>query len=237
MKTVEVKITGNSLLAYVSFYDAEILDRLSEIEEGEYDFLDFSAEHKKFEVFLGRGFGNEGDLSLSVLVDGEEVLETEVIFADYGDQPTEEIKALFLDEHDVEYDDSLSAKSSGIHDADKYFFGQVNRYTYCSLETAQCDEAYDSISIEVDDDFKLSDLNIQVVMVDSGADGAISQLIYGETGLEGQVIGVEYKGRLYEFMGGNDKGGSNDIFWYKREKTLWGAADELVDRIEELESY
>jgi len=236
MKTVEVKITGNSLLAYVSFYDAEILDRLTEMEEGEYDFLDFSAEHKKFEVFLGRGFGDEGDLNFSVLVNGEEILETEIIYADYGDEPIEEIKALFLDEQDMEYDESLSAKSSGIHGGDKHFFSQVNRYTYCSLETVQCDEATDSITIEVDDDFKLSDLDVQVVMVDSGGDGSISQLIYGETGLEGQVIGVQYKGNFYEFTGGNDEGGLNEIFWYKKDETGWGAADDLKDRIEELES-
>jgi hypothetical protein len=44
MKTVEVNIEGNSLLAYVTFYDEDILSKLNGIDEGEYDFIDFSSD-------------------------------------------------------------------------------------------------------------------------------------------------------------------------------------------------
>ena len=37
MKTVEVNIRGNSLLAYVTLYDEDILEKLNDIEQ--FDFV------------------------------------------------------------------------------------------------------------------------------------------------------------------------------------------------------
>ena len=68
MKTVEVNIEGNSLLAYVTFYNEDILSKLNEMDEGEYDFIEFSSANQKESIFLGRGFCEDGDINLNVSV-------------------------------------------------------------------------------------------------------------------------------------------------------------------------
>ena len=47
MKTVEVNITGNSLLAYVTLFDEDMHGQLNEMEEGGFDYHDFRSEHEK----------------------------------------------------------------------------------------------------------------------------------------------------------------------------------------------
>ena len=99
MKTVEVNIKGNSLLAYVTFYDEDILSKLNEIDEGEYDFIDFSSEHEKGGAFLGRGFCEDGNLNLNVSVDSKEQFNGGLYYIDDEYCPADEIEQLFQDDY------------------------------------------------------------------------------------------------------------------------------------------
>ena len=69
MKTVEVNITGNSLLAYVTLFDEDMHGQLNEMEEGGFDYHDFMSEHEKKCVRPGWGFCQDGDVNITVTLD------------------------------------------------------------------------------------------------------------------------------------------------------------------------
>ena len=239
MKHLEVSIKGNSRLAYVTFYNDDILMKLNEMDEGEFDFIDFSSENGKKSVFLGRGFCEDGSLSLCVSVDGVELFHGGLYLIDYEDASVEEIKEQFQADYgdDEEYEKCLVARQSDCLDADNHFFADASKYKYCSLETVECYKSSDTINIEVDDDFKLSDLNLVLLDVDSGDSGSITQKLYLATGLEKQAFGIKYRDKFFEFYGGNDHGGSNEIYWFERKGAMWTESETISERIEELADW
>ena len=241
MKTVEVHIKGNSLLAYVTFYDEDILSKLNEIDEGEYDFIDFCSEHEKGGAFLGRGFCEDGNLNLKVSVDSTEVFDDGLYFIDdgRGTDSLAQLQERFQDVYgdDENYEKCLVARSSESLEADSHFFADADKYKYCSLETVQCYKSPYTIKIEAEDDFKLSDLSLVVVDVDSGDTGSITDKLYACTGLEKQVLGIKYRGEFFEFHGGEDEGGSNQIHWYERNGDKWTGSEAIEERIDELEAW
>jgi hypothetical protein len=239
MKNIEVSIKGNSLLAYVTFYNDNILVKLNEMDESEYDFIDFSSAHEKKSVFLGRGFCEDGSLSLGVSVDGEELFHGGIYQIDYEDAPVEEIKEQFQADYgdDEEYEKCLVARQGDCLDAENYFFVDASKFKYCSLEIVECYKSTDTISIEVDDDFTLSELKLVLLDVDTGDSDSITQKLYSVTRLEKQVFGIKYKGKFFEFYGGNDEGGSNEIYWFERNGETWTESEAISERIEELADW
>jgi len=239
MKTVEVNIEGNSLLAYVTFYNEDILSKLNEMDEGEYDFGDFSSENQKESIFLGRGFCEDGDINLNVSVDGTELFDSGVYCVDDEGSPSQEIKKLFQDDYgeDEDYEEYLIAKESDCITADEHFFANAEKYKYCSLEKVQCYKSPYTIQVKVDDDFKLSDLSLVLLDVGSGDNGSIAQKLYSATRLEKQVFGIKYKGEFFEFHGGNDEGGSNEIRWFERDGNKWADSELIDERIDELDAW
>ncbi|MDB4244249.1 hypothetical protein N9822_00360 [bacterium] len=135
MKTVAVNIEGNSLLAYVTFYDEDILSKLNEIDEGEYDFIEFSSEHKKSSTFLGRGFCEDGNLSLKVSVDGTEVFDDVLFYLDETGCPADDIEQLKeIYGEDEDYENCLIAKSSECLDADSPFLPMLTNTNIARLK-------------------------------------------------------------------------------------------------------
>ena len=239
MKTVEVNIEGNSLLAYVTFYNEDILSKLNEMDEGEYDFIEFSSANQKESIFLGRGFCEDGDINLNVSVDGTELFNGDVYHIDDEESPSQEIKKIFQDEYgeDEDYEEYLVAKKSDCLEANEHFFADAGNYKYCSLETVQCYKSPYTIQVKVDDDFKLSDLSLVLLYVYSGDNGSIAQKLYSATRLERQVFGVKYKGEFFEFHGGNDEGDSNEIRWFERDGDKWTDSEAIDERIDDLEAW
>lgn len=236
MKQIEVSIKGNSPLAYVTFYNHDILMKLNEMDEGEYDFIDFSSAHVKKSVFLGRGFCGDGSLSFGVSLEGEELFHGGIYLIEDEDFSVDEIKEQFQAAYgdDEDYEKCLIARQSDCLEADNHFFADASKYKFCSLETVKCYKSLDTISIEVDDDFKLSDLSLVLLSVDTGAIGSITQELYYATRLESQGFGIKYKDKFFEFYGGNDEGGSNQIYWFERNGETWTESEVITERIDEL---
>jgi hypothetical protein len=113
------------------------------------------------------------------------------------------------------------------------FFLNANKYKYCSLEKVECVESISVINIEVEHDFKLTDLSIVFTYMDDGDEDSITQNLYQETGFENQVFGIKYKGVFYRF-GGGEVGGGNEFFWYENNDNSWAPSSEISSRIEEL---
>ena len=239
MKTVEVNIRGNSLLAYVTFYDDEILGKLNEMDEGEYDFVNLSMEHEKGGAFLGRGFCEDGNLNLNVSVDGTELFNGGYYFLDDENCPINEIKQLFQDDYgkDEDYEKCLIAKQSDCLEANEHFFADAGNYKYCSLETVQCYTSPYTIQIEAEDDFKLADLSLVLLDVDTGNADSITQKLYAATRLEKQAFGIKYKGEFFEFDGGEDQGGTNDVSWFERNGDKWTDSEAIHERIAEINTW
>ena len=237
MKKIELTIEGQSLIANITFYDGEILKNLQETEEGEFDLLDFISEYQKHDVMLGRGFCTECEPIIKVLC-GDEVLYKGGIYKKYSD-PNDDISKIkkdFKEENDVEYDDVISGFGDFERNlnTDAHFFKNINTYKYCSLEKVECIAANSSVCIEVEDDFKLSDLEIIFMAMDSGDNNSLSQRLYEETGLEAEVFGVKYKKVFYEFEGNDYTGGDSEFVWLKNNDSTWMPACEIESRIEEL---
>jgi hypothetical protein len=193
-----------------------MIEKLNEIDENDYDFVDFSSQNQQYSVFLGRGFCMDQDPNIIVTHQGEEIYNGPIYLndCDFGDPA--EMRVDFENEHDVKYDEVLSGTNDETYDADTHFFENATQYAYCSLETVVCYKSQSTVTIEVDDDFKLSDLKIKFMDVDTGDTGSITQEIYQVTDLESQVYGIEYKGEFYEFEGGEDEGGTNAIYWFTK---------------------
>mgnify|MGYP006195127285 CR=1 FL=1 len=62
MKTVEINITGNSLLAYITLFDEDMHGELNVMEEGGFDYHDFRSEHEKKYARPGPGFCQDGEI-------------------------------------------------------------------------------------------------------------------------------------------------------------------------------
>ncbi len=53
MKSIRIDISGTSLLVDVTFFDEEIFNKISEMEEGEFNFGDLCSGFEKKRVHLG----------------------------------------------------------------------------------------------------------------------------------------------------------------------------------------
>ena len=237
MKTVEVNIEGNSLLAYVTFYNEDILSKLHEMDEGEYDFIEFSSENEKKSVFLGRGFCEDGDVEVSVKVDGEKVYDGDIFRFEYYGDSEQQLKKQFKDDYDEEFDETLSANMKDVIFAREHYFQNANQFDYCSLECVECYAASDKLKILVEDDFKLSDLNFILLSIPDFGQPNITHNLAKATRLEHQIFGVEYKGKCSEFLGENNEGGSNEIYWFERKGDEWSDAEAIHERIDDLEAW
>lgn len=235
MKTIEVNITGNSLLAYVTLFDEDILGQLNEMEEGDFDYHNFTSKHEKKCVRPGRGFCQDGDVNLIVTLDGKTLYTgCGEHFPDKGNS-YEELLQSFNDEYvDEDYEECFTAKASDEIWAEDHFLNNVNDFKYCSLEKVHCYTSSDKVTIPVDDNFKLSDLGI-VLMGIYAEEPSLWNHLYQATQLEWQTFGVKYKDKSYEFEGGNDEGGSNEIVWFERNNNEWTDAEAIQERIYELE--
>jgi hypothetical protein len=236
MKNIQITIKGKSQFAYIAFYDAEILGKLNEIEDGEFDLLDFIQEHSKYdekcESVLGHGFCMEYDPIIKVCNGGTELYNGKIYQTEY-DGDISKMKTVFKQDYGVEYDDVISNGDEEMLGVDSCFFSNANKYKYCSLEKVECIESISSIDIEVEDDFRLTDLKIIFTCMDDGAEDSITQNLYQETGFENQVFGIKYKGVFYRF-GGQEVGGGNEFFWYENNNNSWAPSSEISSRIEEL---
>ena len=76
-----------------------------------------------------------------------------------------------------------------------------------------------------------------LLYVYSGDNGSIAQKLYSATRLERQVFGVKYKGEFFEFHGGNDEGGTNDVSWFERNGDKWTDSEAIHERIAEIDTW
>jgi len=236
MKTVEITVTGNSLLAYVTLYDEDILEKLNDIEQ--FDFVDFRNGHEKKSVFLGRGFCETGSLTSEVSVDSVKIFNGDYFWdEDYQGETYEEKIATIKEEDNVDYESCLIAPAKESLDISDHYLTDVDKFKYCSLETVQCYKSVDKIIIEAEDDFKITDLDLILIDTDSGGRGSLEHSLYSYTNLEKQVLGVKYKGQFFEFLGGNDEGGSNEIYWFERNGDTWAETEAIHERIDELDAW
>lgn len=235
MKTVEIEINGDSLLAYVSFYDKSILKKLQKIDEGDFDFVDFCSQNQKESKFIGRGFDVDS-AEFSLKIDGIEIYSGKALCNECYDDDHSVIGEEFEKQHGRQFDSSLSFSDKKIIESDLYFFNNVNKFSYCSIETVECYNSRDLLTIHVDDSFKMSDIEVVVVSIDSGDDGSIAQHVYSQTDLENQIVGVNYKNKFFEFKGGNDEGGANELHWFENDgEGNWDESEDLSEIIESLE--
>lgn|GEM_PF-6551623 len=206
------------------------------MQEGDYDFIDFVTQNKKKQVFLGRGFCMDCDPIVKISCDGKEVYNDTIYWNNNRppDVTIAEMKSLFADDHDKDFDDVLSNGELAALKADSHFFTDANKYKYCSLEKVECIGSRSSISISVQDDFRFSDLKVRMLNLDVDEEGSITNLIWKETGLGDQVLGIEYDFHFYEFEGGEDEGIGQEIIWFENITETWSPALELSGRIMEL---
>jgi hypothetical protein len=226
IKNVKITIQGNSKLAYVSFYDAQLIKRLNELDASNFDFIDFRSENQKKEIFLGRGFCMSNEPIIKVFCNDNEIYDGAIYYNNSPSSYTQDqVKQEFYDENGIEYNKAISGEDR--IGADEQFFSDANNYKYCSLEIVECYTSVSTVKIGCKDNFNLSDFKVKFIKVDTGEEGSITDVIWNETGLEDQVYGIEYQGKFYEFEGGEDEGGQNDIVWLEYTDGEWNASNEI----------
>ena len=233
MKSIKIDLNGKSLLVYVTFFDEEIFNKISEMEKGEFDFGDLCSGFEKKRVHLGRGFDpNWADST--VTLDDQVILNKKPVREFNCDYTEYEIATELKEDYEELYEESLIARGKDIISADEHFFSDAENYKYCSLESVECHESSSAVYFEVEDDFKLPDLRFVLLEIED-ATSSLACGICTHTRLENQIFGVKYKDEFHEFFGGFDEGGFNDISWLERTQGGWNDADALIQIIEDRE--
>ena len=80
MKTLKFEFTGDSKLVYLYLFKVDVVEKLKELEEGEYDFIDFWMEHASKDIIIGNGLDIDGNLDAYVYLD-DELLYSEGIYS------------------------------------------------------------------------------------------------------------------------------------------------------------
>lgn len=196
-KKITVEFVGNSKIADVYFFNRD-LDGVLKDFKGE-SFSKFLAETADHTEYFARGFNEEGDLKVKVS-SGDDILYNGIVFLDQAtpDATPDEVRALFLEDNDVEYDEVLSYNDYARVSPDHYM-PDLSKYKKCITREVDLD-GYNGVSeltLTVADDFKLSDIKIIMSTFDSEEAPWAASLIanfYRSGDLENEVLGIEYNG-------------------------------------------
>lgn len=222
MPKIKLTLTGYSPISYVSCYDDEFKNKLTEFADESFDQEDFFSEHLLFSKWVGRGLDADNDVSVVISEDGKE--DRQLTIAIYEDSLEDEIGS--ADKH-------MGAKHSDMIDigADDQFFGHVDKYNFASIELVETHEASASVIIDVDERWHIGELNVVCVDIDSA--GSFAELFYQEAGIEKEVAGIRYKGTLYQFDHEYEGGHSNWTYLEKDEDGEWHHSYEIGSLIDE----
>lgn len=239
MKKLEFKFTGGETpVVFVSFYNKDFKDKLEAEDADSFDQLDFLNANEAKSVWLGRGMCREGDPTFEVFQDGERLDVSDQVYLYEGEiPPTDEDKEFFRDMNEEEYGTVLTGTYDGMIDShrDDRIFGDIDKYYYASVEKVETYSASASVTIEVEDDWKWTDLNVVYVDMDSGGawGESFTQEIYASTNLEQELFGITYKGKLYE-VESEYEGGTNEWSYYEKDEDgNWGISDDITELMEE----
>lgn len=241
MKTLRFKFTGDSKLVYLYLFKVDVVEKLKELEEGEYDFIDFWMEHASKDLIIGDGLDVAGNLHAYVYVDDELLYSGGIYSMDISTTDADELEAEFQEEvcdPDLNYLDALTTNLSAPGELIKgtdYFLADESDYSYAVIESVECDGATGTVSLNVADDFRLSDIRLVCAHIDSGGEkNSLMQDIYRNTGLELQLIKLLYGGKSFEIDSGENEGGWNELSFYKRTTDGWEYCDEAHELINQL---
>ena len=240
MKTLRFEFTGDSKLVYLYLFEVDVVEKLQELEEGEYDFIDFWMEHASKDLIIGNGLDLEGDLDAYVFLDEELLYSGRIHQIDTKATDPEKLEAEFqevVDDPELHYPNALTInayKSSELRDGADFFLSDESKYLCAVIETVECDNATGTATLEVADDFDLSDVRPVVVNIDTGDSTSLMQEIYRHTGLELQLEKLLYGGKAYEVDSGENEGGWSELSFYKRTPEGWVYCDEAHELIDQL---
>ena len=240
MKTLKFEFTGDSKLVYLYLFKVDVVEKLKELEEGEYDFIDFWMEHASKDIIIGNGLDIDGNLDAYVYLDDELLYSDGIHSMDTHVTDLDELEAEFQEEvcdPDLNYLNALTTNIADPRekiDGDGYFLKDESDYLYAAIETVECDGATGTARIEVADDFYLSDIRPVFVDIDSGDPDSLMREIYRHTGLERQLIELLYGGKSHEIDSGDNEGGWSELSFYRRNDDGWEYCSEVHDLINQL---
>ena len=221
MKKLSIKINGSSKIAFVRFFKKDVSTQLDRINDDDFDLVDFIDENCDKSVFFGRGFSTDEKYNIQVNLENCVIYDGEVFSYEGFDLPLEDIKRDFEEFNGVKFENVLTSNVDFDYSADMYMFKDANNFKICCLEIIDAASAKDSLELEVDEDFVISDLRIVLLAGDTGKNESITQEIFVTTYLDTQIFGISYNDVFYEFKGGNFEGFSSEYFWFKREGHSW----------------
>ena len=197
-KTINIKLTGNSSISQVFFFDRNIVDILNNFDGD--SFSGYLLKAAADSEYFARGFSDAGDLNVEVS-DGDNVLYSGTVLVDEAEQDAspEEVRQQFFDDNGEVYDEALSF-NDWARVAPDHYMQDRSKYTYCIARNVDLDGygAIAEFNLEVSNDFKMSDL--QVLMGDFDGGGTTPQKwahdliysFYNKGGVEAEVLGVKY---------------------------------------------
>jgi len=235
MKSLEFKFVGGKTpVVFVSFYSKDFKEKLEAEDSDNFDQLAFLSSNEVKSVWLGRGMCREGWPTVQVFENGSRLEIDDIVYLyDGASPPTDEDKEEFKDLEGAEYGTVLIGSYSAMLDShlDERIFGDIDKYFYISVEKVETYSASASVTIEVEDNWKLSDFDVVYVDMDSGGSWgeSFTQEIYADTGLEQELFGIKYKGTIYEVNSEYEGGSSEWVYYEKDEDGEWNVSDEVTE--------
>lgn len=240
MKNLEVKITGKSDLVYCYFFDENFPDLLStKAKEFSGDLGSLISESALHEKWVCKGFNYE-DVKCQATIDGLPIYEGPLVSFSFDpslnvDFIQKEFEEYFSDTRQfknvITYNDEGEGEQvSGA----STLLGEANQFAYCVMETVGCHEASGLVHILVHDEFQLCDIRPVVADFDSGDWEGLMRRIYGATDIEGEIIGFQYKGTVYEIENIENTAGFNSFDYFSNHDGEWNPDWSLVEQISDL---
>ena len=244
---LKIELLGNSKIVDVFFFK-NLIESDLESFDGE-SFSKYLLEKADYHSRLYSGFSNEGDFNLTITSPDGVIYDDDIYCCEgFGNESFEELNEAFKDEYDMSLDEVVSHNDWERKGLD-FNLPDMSEFSSIIVRTIDLDgyNAEYTLNIEVDEDFKLSDLKSIVIDSDSGdcktdLGVSLSEIISKE--IETEYYGFSYKGKNYFIEDENYRSdfinepytfiGLIECSLYNRDGDEWSYDDDYYQLLGEL---
>ena len=237
---LEIEVSGDSDIVWAHFLGDDAQDYFANKRGEEFDTLDFLQCCSERSALVCHGLNTEGSLRLSVLCNDRLIYTGPLVEVEFDEADSAEaIRAEISEWTEFDFDKVVSHNLASEADrlsAGELHFSDIDGFKYCVLEVVGSVSSVGRISLQLENEFRLSDLRAVVSDVDSGGEGSLINWIYSYTSLETELCGFRIFDDYHELPVGEYSGGWSDWSYLENSDRQWRRSEELELLIDQCNS-